>query len=562
MDVLQLPDEVLQAIAAHLPSGLRLGSFSLAHSRLQAAADYATQAEASFSHTFTMYPPQPEDVITRAWKSNNKEDPRNMPDRRQRCCSLLAWWLPTHGHHLTKLQLTNFNYHFVDLPLGLKELELRGCGSRWHNNDGRGLCDPFWSLYRGRSIMQDLTALTKLHLGACEHSYLTIMHLTALTNLQHFTFTHPKPEVKQDMDYYSDMDGYTYGRPEPVAVRADCCGKYKSFWGSETLKSLTKLTHLELRMLVDTNAYSVPNNALHHLMCLSKLQTLILPQVYMSAKLAADVGSLTGLTHLHLGVAGESYVPPGIDGNWDRLPWLQSLAGLHYLYLERLSVDLSQMHGHTQLASLHLQDVTFSPTQLLALLAGLTQLQHLHVKQADYPHLGRYQRRVAELGLDGIWPAPSAAYAGLTASSQLQEVLLANCRLPSGAWPHAFPSGRQLPQLYSLWFGCQHLEGATCTFCTSGAMMVTSAAGQLHGPQSLPVCCEHSVAGCCQHSAVGARPGPHSAAGQRAGQQPCGRTGLACIAAACPSLQRLWFKGCLCAEPVPLMGPGPWAMVA
>lgn len=315
MDVLQLPDVVLQAIAAHLPSGLRLGSFSLAHSRLQAAADHATQA--SFSHTFTMYPPQPRMVITRGWNPNNKEDPRNMPDRRQRCCSLLAWWLPTHGHHLTNLQLTNFNYHFVDLPLGLKELELRGCGSRWHNYDGCGLCDPFWSLYRGRSIMRDLTALTKLHLGACEHSYSTIKHLTALTNLQHFTFTHPKPEVKQDMDYYSDslinminmINGYTFGRLDPVAVRADCCGKHKSFWDSETLKSLTKLTHLELRMLIDTNAYSVRNKTLHHLMCLSKLQTLILPQILMSAKLAADVGSLTGLTHLP-GRCGGKLCPP------------------------------------------------------------------------------------------------------------------------------------------------------------------------------------------------------------------------------------------------------------
>jgi hypothetical protein len=55
MDISAFPDEVLIAIAAKLTPGLRLSSFSLAHSRLKAAADHATKAQDAFSHTFSMF---------------------------------------------------------------------------------------------------------------------------------------------------------------------------------------------------------------------------------------------------------------------------------------------------------------------------------------------------------------------------------------------------------------------------------------------------------------------------------------------------------------------------
>ena len=61
-----------------------------------------------------------------------------------------------------------------------------------------------------------------------------------------------------------------------------------------------------------------------------------------------------------------------------------------------------------------------------------------------------------EGGAEQAWPPASAAYAGLTASSQLQELSLANCQLPPGIWQHVFPVGRQLTQLQSL-YACSTL---------------------------------------------------------------------------------------------------------
>lgn len=44
----------------------------------------------------------------------------------------------------------------------------------------------------------------------------------------------------------------------------------------------------------------------------------------------------------------------------------------------------------------------------------------------------------------------AAAYATLTASSQLQHLDIPNSRLPVGVWQHVFPVGRQLSQLTCL----------------------------------------------------------------------------------------------------------------
>jgi hypothetical protein len=101
-----------------------------------------------------------------------------------------------------------------------------------------------------------------------------------------------------------------------------------------------------------------------------------------------------------------------------------------------------------------------------------------------------------ELGQHDIaWPAPSAAYAGLTASSQLQEIVLNHGWLPVAVWPHVFPAGRMLLQL-----------------------------------RSMHVCCQRTY-DCVSCAAVGA--GLGGTAGQHTG------SGLACITAACPNLERL-----------------------
>lgn len=128
MDLLALPDEVLIAIAAQLPPGLRLSSFCLAHSRLKAAVDHATKAQDAFSHTFSMFTACSQHQKTDEDLWDCYDDPRDVPDHRQNCCRNFAGaWLPQHGQHLTKLQLNNFNYGFSTLPPGLKELAARLC---------------------------------------------------------------------------------------------------------------------------------------------------------------------------------------------------------------------------------------------------------------------------------------------------------------------------------------------------------------------------------------------------------------------------------------------------
>jgi hypothetical protein len=64
-------------------------------------------------------------------------------------------------------------------------------------------------------------------------------------------------------------------------------------------------------------------------------------------------------------------------------------------------------------------------------------LQQLHIAQPEDEEM---EAMGAELegGAEQAWPPASAAYAGLTASSQLQELSLANCQLPPGIWQHFF----------------------------------------------------------------------------------------------------------------------------
>jgi hypothetical protein len=45
---------------------------------------------------------------------------------------------------------------------------------------------------------------------------------------------------------------------------------------------------------------------------------------------------------------------------------------------------------------------------------------------------------------------PAAAFAALTGSSKLEHLDIQGCSLPAGAWEHMFPTGRQMPQLESL----------------------------------------------------------------------------------------------------------------
>jgi hypothetical protein len=243
------------------------------------------------------------------------------------------------------------------------------------------------------------------------------------------------------------------------------------------------------RPLLTIDGYSEDDNAVQHLSCVVKLQTLVITSQYMSVHLAEGLQGLrnmTAITCLHLGPSSISVEGPYGMGMYYSTPWLESLTTLQWLRLERMRIEPSQLHGLSLLACLTLLGVSFNPTDLLGMLGKLTRLQQLHVT-----HDSRY-----ELGQHGVvWPVPSAAYAGLTASSQLQEIVLNQGGLPAGVWPHVFPTGRMLLQLWSM-----------------------------------HVCCQRAY-DCVSCAAVGA--GLGGAAGQHTG------SGLACITTACPNLERL-----------------------
>jgi hypothetical protein len=488
MDLLAFPDEVLVSVAAHLPPGHRIGSFSLAHSRLKAAADHATKAQDAFSHTFSMF-------RTHTWHPGNQnneddydrdrwdyDDPRDMPNFREDCCCNFArCWLPKHGQHLTKLQLTNFNKGFDTLPPGLRELELHGCAARWHERMERGLVHTFgWATSScfcigattsaatwTRDMLRDLTSLTKLHMGACSYSQNTIRQVAAATNLKHLTYSCPVPELP-----------------------SCCIGYFTSYLETDSLKNLTNLTHLELRTVspttgriqleIDGGKHGY-DNAIQHLSCLVKLQTLIIHTGSVSVNLAAALEGLRGmadLTRLELSAAkahkftekelegmyteeAEQGGPPINPNGYGSAPWLQGMTAIQSLYLKQFIVETGQLNGLSQLTSLHLIDAVFNPTNLLAVLGKLTRLQQLHIAQQE--DLEESTGAEVEGGAEQAWPPASAAYAGLTASSQLQELSLANCQLPPGIWQHVFHVGRQLTQLHSL-YACHtpsHVEERT-----------------------------------------------------------------------------------------------------
>jgi hypothetical protein len=175
---------------------------------------------------------------------------------------------------------------------------------------------------------------------------------------------------------------------------------------------------------------------------------------------------------------------------------LSALTALQSLRLQHFILEPSQLHGLSQLIQLHLIDVAFKPTQMQELLGKLTRMQQLLITQESSKAYSKGAQVQHEGEQERAWPAASAAYAGLTASSQQQEVHLADCRLPPGVWQYAFPAGRQLMQL-----------------------------GSLHA-----VCTDWPVEEVAGYAFV--------EAGQGAGPQPLAGRDLAVILAACPNLER------------------------
>lgn len=82
-----------------------------------------------------------------------------------------------------------------------------------------------------------------------------------------------------------------------------------------------------------------------------------------------------------------------------------------------------------------------------ALLAALAELQQLTFILIMDPAHG--------------WPAAGPAYAAITASSKLQQLMLYGCQPPAGIWPHVFAPGKQLQELLlvALWIADDQRRG-------------------------------------------------------------------------------------------------------
>ena len=94
--LLSLPDEVLKLVLSHVPLNDRLGSCSLVHSRLHAAAVASTQQ-----------------LKIGSW-------PRTPPPQRTQA---MLGWLSFYGQHVTHLDLTYLPQPLIQLPCpGLLEL--------------------------------------------------------------------------------------------------------------------------------------------------------------------------------------------------------------------------------------------------------------------------------------------------------------------------------------------------------------------------------------------------------------------------------------------------------
>lgn len=74
--------------------------------------------------------------------------------------------------------------------------------------------------------------------------------------------------------------------------------------------------------------------------------------------------------------------------------------------------------------------------------------------------------------------APAAAYAALTASSNLQQLDIRYSAVTEGAWEHMFPAGRLLPQLQELTItGVRGPSGCRSAAAFEGSRLVSCCPG-------------------------------------------------------------------------------------
>jgi len=261
-------------------------------------------------------------------------------------------------------------------------------------------------------VLSTCTGLTKLSLTYCyvnsrpeeisDPDSNALTHFSVLTNLQHLHLTAAFAKK-----------GYRVVVVDFPAI---------------LLSHLVRLTHLQL-------SHYQQSNALEHLSALSALQHLTLSNWTKPAGTSALV--LPGLQHLQQLTALHLREMP-----WaillHSLPGIYQCTALRELHLHSVAaVSPDVLEGLHQLQALKLDcSNAWSEEETDAMLAAVgeqTQLTRL------------------EISHHRSWSAPSAAaYSSLTASSHLQHLELANCKLPAAAWQYMFPPSRCLPKLHRL----------------------------------------------------------------------------------------------------------------
>lgn len=183
------------------------------------------------------------------------------------------------------------------------------------------------------------------------------------------------------------------------------------------------------------------------------------------------LGHFSQLTYLNLGLELGGAV------DWGALPLLRKV---HITLSDLAGADLAGMRQLQQLSSLHVTAATelvFSsdvvPASVRRLNLRRVQLQpspmcslaSLSLFEVQLPDAAALLEMLAQLqqltslsSIDPVceWPAATAAYAGLTASSKLQELLLHGCEPPVGVWQHVFAHSKRLPELRRAglwWYG-------------------------------------------------------------------------------------------------------------
>lgn len=251
------------------------------------------------------------------------------------------------------------------------------------------------------------TALTHLELSGCtieDHKSAALMQLTALPSLQHLSL--------------GNVQAHS-GSPTPVGAQEWVEAEFPI----GLLPHLSSLTYLKL-----WNGVVCRDSALLQLTAVSALQVLELHSTDISATAFGALHQLQQLTRLRLWA-------PEVRIRHETTPGFSKLTALQTLMLYECEVDPRMLAGlsNLQLLSMSPRSAQQDGAALLAALPKLHKLQSLELSCTKWQ-----------------WPALTAAYRGLAASSQLTEFQFINITVPRGAWQVVFGPGQHFPQLQNM----------------------------------------------------------------------------------------------------------------